>query len=141
MGLFSNISNLLTAGANKVAGNTDYLEATSAFCALVAAADGNIEDSEFDATVNTIKNNKTIGKAFSEDKITTIVEKHLNQAKTRPGRLELRRELGDLKDFAVKEMVLMTALEVADQGGISDVEMKVLKEGAGILGLDVNKYL
>jgi tellurite resistance protein len=139
--MFSALKNLLTSGANKVAGKTDYLEGTTAICALVAAADGSIDDSEYEAAVNTIKANKTLGGAFPEHQISARLERDFDKAKTRPGRLELKREIAEVKDFDSKEMALMTALEVADQGGISDDEMKVLKECAGIFGLDLNKYL
>lgn len=138
--MFSALKNLMSSGANKVAGKTDYLEGTTAICALVAAADGTIEDSEYEAAVNTILANKTLGGAFPEHVISARLERDFGKAKTRPGRLELKREIAEIKDHESREMALMTALEVADQGGISPVEETVLKEVADILGLDLAKY-
>ena len=48
------------AAVQKFSGRTDFLEAVCAAAALVAAADGEIEDSEVKATVKAVKANKAL---------------------------------------------------------------------------------
>lgn len=141
MGIFSKITGKLTGAAQKFAGRTDFLEAVCAASALVAAADGSIDDNEVGAAVDSVKSNKTISAAFDARTIEATMDTMLGRAKGRVGRNELKKEIADIaKDFEMAETVLLTALEVADDGGISDSEKRVLKDIAVSLGLDLAKY-
>jgi tellurite resistance protein len=141
MGLLSAFKSKLSGAAQKYSGRTDFLEAVCAASSLVAAADGNIDDNEVGAAIDAVKSNKIISEAFDARTIEATMDKMLGRAKGRVGRNELKKELADIaKDFEMSETVLLTALEVADSGGISADEKKILQDIAGILGLDLSKY-
>lgn len=141
MGIFSGIAGKLTGAAQKYSGKTDFLEAVCAASALVAAADGDIDDNEVASAIDAVKSNKVIAASFDARTIELTMDTMLGRAKGRVGRNELKKEIADIaKDPDMAETVLLTALEVADAGGISDSEKKVLEQIAQSLRLDLSKY-
>jgi len=60
--------------ASKFSGRTDYLEAVCAAAALIAAADGEIEDSEIKATTKAVGANKTLRDGFDQSVIEQTID-------------------------------------------------------------------
>ena len=68
------------AAVQKFSGRTDFLEATCAAAALIAAADGEIEDAEVDATVKAVKANKALSQGFDQQTIDKTINAMLDRA-------------------------------------------------------------
>ncbi|MDH0116779.1 tellurite resistance TerB family protein [Rhizobium pusense] len=128
--------------AKKFSGKTDFLEAVCAASALVATADGDLDDSELLAAVAAVKSNAALSGAFDARAIETTMDKMCSRAVGRVGKAGLFKEIDDIKaDHDMSETVLLVALDVADSGGISDDEKAVLAKIASTVGLDLAKYL
>jgi tellurite resistance protein TerB len=126
----------LLGGLNRFNGNTDFLEAVCASCALVANADGDISDEEVSATTDAVSTNPTLAGAFKPRVIEKAISTALDRTKSRPGRLALFKELDDVKDDD-GEIVYLAALDVADaDGNIDKDERAVLSKIAGHLGVN-----
>jgi tellurite resistance protein len=143
MGLLSNLKSKFTGSVSKFSGRTDFLEAVCAAAALVAWADGNADDSEIQAAIKGVTSNKELLGAFDSRTIELTTEQMFNRAAGgRVGRNGLYKEIDDVaKDKDMAEVVLLTALDVADSGGISDDEKRVLGEIAKRLGLNLANYM
>lgn len=125
----------------KYGGNKDFLEAVCASAALIAAADGEVEDAEVESILEACKTNDKLAAAYKQHEVEEVLTKMLTKAKTRAGKMSLKRELGDVTDHQMKEDVFLMALDVAESDGqIEDAEKPVLLEIAGIYGLDPKKY-
>lgn len=134
--------NLLGDKAKKFSGKTDFLEAVCAASALVASADGDLDDSEILAAVKAVKANAALSGSFDDRAIESTMDKMCNRAVGRVGKAGLYKEIEESKqDVDMAETILLVALDVADSGGISDEETQVLRKIASTLGLDLNKYL
>lgn len=130
------------AAVQKFSGRTDFLEAACASAALVASADGEIEDSEIDATVKAIKANKALAQGFDQMTIDKTINAMLDRAGGgRVGRSGLRKEVLEVaKDPEMAEAVILTALDVAEADGeIEPAEQKVLEALAKDLGVDLSR--
>lgn len=141
--MFGNFMNKLKGATNKFAGRKDFLEAVCAAAALVAAADGEIEDSEIDATVKTISANPSLSAAFSTREIEMTAETMLKRAQAgRTGRMGLYKEIEDIAgDAEMGETVYLTALDVSEPDGeIEPQEKDVLKKIAGLLKVNPDKF-
>lgn len=141
--MFAALKSKLTGSVKKFSGRKDFLEAVCAASALIAFADGNASDEEVDSAIKAITSNPQLSGAFSTREIETTADAMLNRAKGgRVGRNGLYREIEDVaKDADMSETVLLTALDVADNGGIDDKEKAVLGEIAKRLGLNLTNYL
>lgn len=128
--------------AKKFSGKTDFLEAVCAASALVATADGELDDSELLAAVAAVKSNAALSGAFDARAIETTMDKMCSRAVGRVGKAGLIKEIEDIKaDRDMSETVLLVALDVADSGGISNEEEAVLAKIASTVGFDLAKYL
>lgn len=134
----------LSKGFNKVSGNKDFLEAVCAASALVAAADGSIDDEEIEAALNSIKSHPKLSGAFDTREIETCADAMLKRVESggRVGKMSLYKEIKDIKaDSEMKEMVYLVALDVADaDGSIDKDERKVLNKIAADLSLNARDY-
>lgn len=130
---------------NKFSGNKDFLEAMCAASALVAAADGTIDDSEVDAAINSIKSNAAISSGFSAQEIENVFGKMSTKVNTRVGRSQLKTEIqeaiGRDKTGDLGKAIVLGAADVADQNGIDDKEMAVLRDIAGLCNQNIEKLL
>lgn len=147
--MFGSIKRALGAGAREVKAdysqNKDFLEAVCAGAALVAAADGSIDDDEKRKTISLIQNNATLSKLYKTDVIEQTAETMFKRAKDASGRNSLARELDDLKGRPdakqMAEDVYLVALDVAGaSGGIDEKEAEVLKKLASRLGVDASQF-
>ncbi|MDX0230328.1 TerB [Sinorhizobium meliloti] len=144
MGLFSSVfkSNAKEA-INKFAGNTDYLEGMSAACALVAAAEGGIDDAEYDKTVAVIRANSAISSAFNAQQIESTFSRMTPKTATRSGKSELKNEIREViardKTGQMGTAILLACLDVADEGGIGAQEEAVMRDIATICNVSYDK--
>lgn len=132
------------AVVQKFSGRTDFLEAVCAAAALVAAADGEIEDAEVKATVKAVKANKALSGGFDQSAIEASINKMLDRAGGgRVGRSGLWDEIREVaKDPEMSQAVVLTALDVAEgDGEIEPAEKIVLERLAKDLSVDLNRLM
>lgn len=145
--MFGSLKKAFGAGAKEIKAdysqNKDYLEAVCAAAALVAYADGELEDSERSKVTRTISQHPTLGKMYQPNVIESTVETMFKRAKDFSGRQQLARELDDIKgrDSSMGEDVYLVALDVAHADGTLEPEEEaVLKKIAARLGVDASKF-
>lgn len=122
--------------------NRDLMQAIIGGGLLVAAADGQIEDSEVSKLDELIRSNPALGHFGSE--ITETINRFSAQLKAnfQVGRLAIKRELADVKNVqsdAEEAFVNMIAIAQAD-GEIEPAELKVLQEIGLHFGLRPSDY-
>lgn len=126
-------------------GSKDFLEGMCAICALTAASEGGIDDAEFDKTTTVLKSNTVISASFNAGEIETTFGRMAPKTATRSGRAELKAEIQQVleRDRSGKmgHALLIAALDVADEGGISDKEMATLRDLAALCGQNLDKLL
>lgn len=146
MGLFGlGLKGKARDAVNAFSGNRDFLEGMSAFCALVAAAEGGISDAEYDQTLKVIQSNSAIAAGFGGSEIELTFGKMTPKTQTRSGRNELKDEIRQVierdKTGKMGQALVLAGLDVADEGGISDAEMGVLRDLSTICGQNLDKLL
>jgi len=123
--------------------NRDLMEAMVGGCALVAFADGSCTEEELKKLEAVLAGTKAL-EGFGTEVQTTLMN-FTNRLRTayRSGRLEIMREIADVKnDQREKEDVLVAMITIAEaDGDIGEAEMKVLTEVARALGLNIEQYL
>lgn len=142
--MFGFLKKNVAEAASKFSGRTDFREAVCAAAALVAAADGEIEDGEIKATIRAIGANKALSAGFDQKVIETTMQGMLDRAGGgRVGRSGLWTEIEEvLKDVDMANAVVLTALDVAEgDGEIEPQEMVVLERLAGLAKIDLKKML
>lgn len=125
--------------------NRDLLEACCAAAALVAASDGEIEESEKRKTLSLALKNPTLGKLYKSDDIERCAEEMFRRAADRSGRHALAGELKDIKgkDNAAElaDQVYLFALDISEADGETEAaEAVTLQKIADLLGVDPKKY-
>ncbi|WP_275790487.1 TerB family tellurite resistance protein [Pararhizobium gei] len=140
--MFAALKSKLSGNLNKYSGRKDFLEAVCAASALVAAADGDVSDAEVDQTVKAISSNANLSAAFKGAEIERTADVMLKRAQGgRVGRSGLYTEIEQIaSDHDMAETVLLSALDVADHGGIDAKEKEVLGKIASKLGLNLANY-
>lgn len=141
---FAFLKGLRTNVTNQFNGNKDLLEAIAAGAMLVAYADGNASDDEILTANQLMKSNQTLlSGGYTATDIERCVDNMYDRAKAgRSGRAGLYKEIDDVaKVPAHAEAVMWGVIDVADNGGIDEAEMTVLKNIAQRLGQNLDKYL
>lgn len=128
---------------NAFSGNRDFLEGLCAGCALVAAADGTIDDAEFDQTLRVIQANSAISAGFNASQIETTFSKLSQKTGTRSGKAELKAEIREVierdKTNQLGTAIVLACLDVADQGGIEAKEEAILRDIATLCNVNYEK--
>ncbi|WP_341989793.1 TerB family tellurite resistance protein [Azorhizobium sp. AG788] len=146
--MFGALKKAFKAGAKEVQAdyshNKDYLEAVCAAAALVANADGEIEDSERSKVERVLSSHPVLSKMYQQNIIAQTAETMFKRAKDASGRQALARELDDIKgrdDGKMAEDVYLIALDVANADGeLEPQEDAVLKKIAARLGVDPTRF-
>ena len=141
--MFGAFKKMVSGSVQKYSGRTDFLEAVCAAAALVAAADGDIEDAEVDSVVKTVTNHPDLSGAFDRRTIENTIQQMLSRAQTgRVGKMGLYKEIDDIaNDGDMAETVYLTALDVSESDGeIEPQEKEVLAKIAERLKIDTKKY-
>lgn len=125
--------------------NKDFLEAVCAAAALVAAADGDIEESEKRKLVSLISSHATLSKLYQQQQIEATADTMFKRAKDSSGRQQLARELDDIKTkpnaIQMAEDVYLLAVDIANADGeVEPQEDVVLKKIAARLNVDPTKF-
>ncbi len=122
--------------------NRDLMQAIVGGCLLVAAADGEISKNEAAQIDIQIRANKALEHFGPE--ITATVNQFTEQLQAgfRLGRMNIMREIADIKNNPLDaEEVFVNMLTVAEgDGNISAEELKVLVEIGNQLGLRVKDF-
>jgi len=142
--MFAAFKKLVGDTSNKFARDKNYLEAVLAAAALIAIADGEIEESEEVALLKAVSANAVLSSAWSAREIEQLAQKMLDRAKGgRMGQNGLYQEIEDIASNPdMAEAVLLMALDVSEgDGQIEPQEKVVLEKIAGRLNLNLNKYL
>lgn len=141
--MFKGLKDKLTGGAKRLSGRTDLLEAVCSGAALVAAADGTIDDDEIEATIKAVTSNETLNTAFGANEINGCIERMIDRANGgRVGKMGLFKEIDDIAGNSEDgEIVLLTAMDIADaDGDVSPEETAILEKIAGRVGLKLANY-
>lgn len=146
MGMFSKMfKGKANDAIQQFSGNKDFLEGMAAGCALTAAAEGGISDAEYDKTLLVIKSNTAISAGFGTAEIEQVFGKWVPKTATRSGKAELKEEIRQVierdKTGAMGNAIVLACLDVADEGGISDPEVAVLKEICSICNVNYDKAI
>jgi len=133
----------VTGSVNKFSGRKDFLEAVCAASALIAAADGDIEDAEVATVLKTIAAHPGLSGAFPTRDIEATADAMLKRAQAgRSGKLGLWKEVEDVaSDPEMAETIFVTALDIAESDGeIEPAEQTVLNKLAQTLSVDPRKF-
>lgn len=143
--MFGMLKEKLGGGAKRFSGRTDLLEATCAACALVSAADGEVEDAELVATQEALVNHPTLSAAFKQSEIEATASKIFSRAKGAMGRVGLMKEIEQAKSKSTSddlELVLACAVDIARADGeFEGPELAVMQKIANTLGLNLRAFL
>lgn len=144
--MFGMLKEKLAGAGSRLSGKTDLLEAICAACALVAAADGDIEDSEVVAASEALANHPTLGSAFKQSQIEQTANAMFKRAKGGAmGRIGLMNEIEQAMSKSTSddiELILAVAIDVSrSDGEIEPKEMQVMSKIAATLKLDLRTYL
>lgn len=125
--------------------NKDYLEAVCAGSALVANADGELEDAERQKVIKICTGHPVLSKFYQRDAIEKCVETMFKRSLDASGRQSLARELDDIKSrpngAQMAEDVYLVCVDVANADGqVEPEEEVVLKKIAARLGVDPSKF-
>ena len=145
MGIFNFGKDKVKESVNQFSGNTDFLEGLCAGCALTAAAEGGIDDAEYEKALSVIRSNTAIGAAFQTSQIEQCFARMTPKTATRMGKSELKDEIRQViardKTGKMGQAIVLTCLDVADEGGISEAETTVMKDIAALCGVSYEKLL
>ena len=128
---------------NAFSGNKDFLEGLCAACAMTAAAEGGIDDDEFETALSVMMSNSAIAASFSGTEVEQVLGKMTKKTNTRMGKSELMDEIRQVverdKTGKMGQAIVLVALDVADTGGISDAETAVMRKIADVCGVNYDK--
>lgn len=149
MGILGGLKKAFSGAAREVSAeygqNKDFLEAVCAGVALVAFADGELEDSEKLKAKDIVGTHSVLSKLYSRDVIEQTLSTMFGRAKDASGRQALARELDDIKGKPngpqMSEDVYLIAVDIANADGeLEEPEKVVLKKIADRLGVDPQKF-
>lgn len=125
--------------------NRDVLEAYCAAAALMATADGSVDDKEKETAVKIISGAKSLKGLFSSDVVERTFSDYCKKAQTGSGKQELIGEFEDLKRMtnasAICDAVYLVAKDICEaDGDIGEQEQKRLNVVAKLLGVDPSRF-
>lgn len=149
--MLGSIFRKLTGKAKELAGSAlgssdkDVMEAMMASCALVAYADGEVSDEEIAQTLAQIEGSDQLANVADEAKETFM--KYVKRLETtgRMAKMELMKEITDISNDITSDnkiRVVIMGIEIADaEDGIDDSEMKVLRQIADKLDVNLSEFI
>lgn len=147
--MFAALKKAFKAGATEVRAeyteNKDFLEAVCAAVALVANADGTIDESERRKAVSVVSNHNVLSKLYRIDDVEKCLDIMLKRAKDASGRQQLARELDDIKGRPnaaqmAEDVYLIAADIAAADGNVGEDEKAVLEKIAKRIGVDPSRF-
>jgi tellurite resistance protein TerB len=147
MSIFGSFKKVVGAAAGEVQAqsneNKDILEAYCAAAALMATADGTVDDKEKEASVKIISGSKSLKGLFSSDVVERTFSEYCKKAQTGSGKQELVGELQDLArmDQGVRDAVYLVAKDICEaDGSVGEQEQKRLNVVGKLLGVDPSRF-
>lgn len=130
-----------TAEVKKIE-NRDLMEAIVAGSILIAAADGDISESEMVTLEKLISSNDALTHFGAEISKTMGKFEAMMDAGPRLGKMKVLKEIADIKNNPEEaEEVFLTMVTIAESDGeIDDKEMAILKEVGMKLGVRLSDY-
>lgn len=125
------------------AGDAVFLQASVSAAANVIVADGDIDEEEVESAISGMRANPILEKSYDTLRIEQELYEAIARAKTRAGRLENLRHAQAIADRPIEQRqdVFLIAADVADYGGISEIEHKALDEIGAALQVDKSTLL
>lgn len=121
--------------------NRDAVEATVWGAYAIAYADGTCDAKEISILEKNIAALPAFAPFSGEISQMSSNIRARYEASPRSANVEAFRQLGDVANTPDAESVLCLCIDIADQDGIGDDEMTVLKKIAGALQLNLDAYL
>jgi len=151
LSFFNALKQAFASGAkelNKEYGKTkDFLNAVCSSCALIAYADGTLEDSERKKAMEVLTGHTQISALYPRTEIEGALNSALSHATTASGKQELARALdrvlGNPNGREMADDVYLVAVDVASSnshGKPGDDETRVLERLAKRLNVDATKF-
>lgn len=149
MSIFGALKKAVFSGAreiNKEYGqNRSFLNAVCASAALVANADGSIDDTERLKAIALITGNATLAGLYQRNDIESALESAFKHSKDSSGRQQLARDLesiqGSQHGTQMAEDVYLVAVDISmADGSVSPEETAILEKIARRLGVDPKKF-
>lgn len=151
MSIFGALKQAFVSGTkelNKEYGKTEnFLNAVCASCALVAYADGTLEDSEKKKAIEVLTGHNQLSSLYQRAQIESALNNALSHAQTASGKQELARQLDSVLTLPngpqMAEDVYLVAVDVASSnsnGKPGDDETRVLGKLANRLHVDPSKF-
>lgn len=151
MSFMSGLKAALSSGAkeiNKEYGKTEnFLNGVAASCALIAYADGTLEDSEKKKAMEVLTGHTQLSSLYTRAQIENALNSALGHAQTSSGKQELARALDSVISLPngsqMAEDVYLVAVDVASSNShhtVGEDEQKVLDKIAKRLSVDPSKF-
>lgn len=125
----------------------DFLNAVCASCALVAYADGVLEDAEKKKIIEVLTGHTQLASLYQRPQIENAINNGLSHATTASGKQELARQLDKVLGLPngteMSDDVYLVAVDVASSNShhsVGEDEQKVLDKLAARLHVDPSKF-
>lgn len=120
------------------AGDAVFMQAAVAAAANVIVADGETDEEEIEAALVSMRANPILEKSYDTLALEKELYEALARAELRAGRLENTQLVAAIADRPPehRQHVFLIAADVADKGGVTESEHKVLEEIARVLDVD-----
>lgn len=125
------------------AGDALFLQAAVSAAANVIIADGDVDEEEVETAIAGMRANPILQKSYDTLRIEQELYEGIARAKSRAGRIDNLRHAQAIANRPIdqRQDVFLIAADVADFGGISDIEHKALDEIAAALQVDKSALL
>ncbi len=143
MGFFQDAIDRFNRVILSFSGDTVLMQAAVAAAANVIVADGDTEEEEIEAALVSMRANPILEKSYDTLALEQELYEALARAELRAGRLEnlqLIRAMAE-RPLEHRQYVFLIAADVADKGGVTESEHKVLDDIAAALDVDKTDLL
>ena len=143
MGFFQDALVRLNRVVMSFAGDAVFMQAAVAAAANVIVADGETDEEEVETALAAMRANPILEKSYDTLALEKELYEALARAELRAGRLENLHLVAAIADRPLdhRQNVFLIAADVADKGGVTETEHKVLDDLARTLDVDKNTLL
>lgn len=138
MGFFQDALIRFNRAVKSLAGDAVFMQAAVAAAANIIVADGETDEEEIESALVSMRANPLLEKSYDTLTLEKELYEALARAELRAGRLENLRLIAAIEDRPIehRQHVFLIAADVADKGGITETEHKVLDEIARVLDVE-----
>ncbi|GJD36622.1 tellurite resistance TerB family protein [Methylobacterium aerolatum] len=143
MSLVTDFFARMTRAVTAYAGDETLMQAAVSAAANVIVADGEVAGEEFHTALTGVLASPIIEKGYDALMLERELYDAIGRARTRAGRVDNLRRVAALAERPAdqRESVFLVAADVADHGGIAEIERVALAEIAAALGVDMAALL